>query len=70
MWHFCNDERKFSYDPFKQKSEFDSKKKNVELHVCCLELHEFYLSCLEEGISSLDYILGCRDFCRDLSKQF
>ena len=50
MWHFCNDEREFSYEPFKKKSKFDPKGK-----VAAIEL---YLSGLEEEISTLDYKVG------------
>ena len=50
MWHFRNDEREFSYDPFKRKSRFDPKKKDA-----AIELH---LRRLEEEISSLDYKVG------------
>ena len=37
MWHFRNDEREFSYDPFKKKSKFDPKRKDATI--------ELYLSC-------------------------
>ena len=47
MWHFHNDEREFSYDPFKKKSKFDPKRKDAAI--------ELYLSHLQEEISSLDY---------------
>ena len=50
MWHFRNDEREFSYDPFKKKSKSDPKRKDVAI--------ELYLSRLEEEISSLDYKVG------------
>ena len=50
MWHFRNDEREFSYDPFKKRSKFDSKRKDTAI--------ELYLSRLEEEISSLDYKVG------------
>ena len=50
MWHFRNDEREFSYDPFKKKSKFDPKRKDAAI--------ELYLSHLEEEISSLDYKVG------------
>ena len=50
MWHFRNDEREFSYDPFKKKSKFDLKRKDAAI--------ELYLSRLEEQISSLDYKVG------------
>ena len=50
MWHFRNDEREFSYGPFKKKSKFDPKRKDA-----AIELH---LSRLEEEISSLDYKIG------------
>ena len=50
MWHFRNDEREFSYDPFKKKSKFDPKRKDAAI--------ELYLSRLEEEISSLDYKVG------------
>ena len=29
MWHFRNDERGFSYDPFKKKPKFDPKRKDA-----------------------------------------
>ena len=50
MWHFRNDEREFSYDPFKKKSKFNPKRKDGTI--------ELYLSCLEEEISPLDYKVG------------
>ena len=50
MWYFRNDEREFSYDPFKEKSKFDPKRKDAAI--------ELYLSCLEKEISSLDYKVG------------
>ena len=50
LWHFPNDERKFSYDPFKKKSKFDSKRKDAAI--------ELYLSYLEKEISSLSYKVG------------
>ena len=39
MWHFRNDERVFSYDPFKKKSKFDCKRKDaaIELDLSRLE---------------------------------
>ena len=54
MWHFRNDEREFSYDPFKKKSKFDPKRKDATI--------ELYLSCLEEEISYLDYKVGYSNF--------
>ena len=42
MWYFRNDEREFSYDPFKEKSKFDPKRKDAAI--------ELYLSCLEKGM--------------------
>ena len=30
MWHFRNDEREFSYDPFKKISKFDPKKRTQQ----------------------------------------
>ena len=50
MCHFRNDEREFSYDSFKKKSKFDSKRKHAAI--------ELYLSRLEEGISSLNHKIG------------
>ena len=50
LWYFGNDERKFSYDLFKKKSKFDSKRRDAAI--------ELYLSRLEEEISSLDYKVG------------
>ena len=50
MWHLCNDEREFSYNPFKKKSKFDPKRKDAAI--------ELYLSRLEEEISSLNYKIG------------
>ena len=50
MWHFRNDERELSYDPFKKKSKFDPKRKDAAIGL--------YLSRLEEEISSLDYKVG------------
>ena len=47
MWHFRNDEREFTYDPFKKKCKFDPKRKDSAI--------ELYLSRLQEEISSLDY---------------
>ena len=49
MWHFRNDERELSYDPFKKKSKFDPKRKDAAIE---------YLSRLKEEISSLDYKVG------------
>ena len=48
MWHFCNDEREFSHDPFMKK--FDPERKDASI--------KLYLSRLEEEISSLDYKVG------------
>ena len=50
MWHFRNDERELSYDPFKKKSKFDPKRKDAAI--------ELYLSRLEEEIPSLYYKIG------------
>ena len=50
MWHFRNDERELSYDPFKKKPKFDLKRKEAAI--------ELYLNHLEEEISSLDYQVG------------
>ena len=50
MWHFRNDERKFSYDPFKKKSKFDLKRRDAAIELC--------LSHLKEEISSSDYKVG------------
>ena len=38
LWHFCNDEREFSYDPVKKKSKFDPERKDaaIELYFSCL----------------------------------
>ena len=43
---FCNDERQFNINPFKQKSKFNPGKNDAA--------NEFYLSWLEEEIWSLD----------------
>ena len=56
MWHFRNDERELSYDPFKKKSKFDPKRKDAAI--------ELYLSCLEEEISSLAYKVGCSNLTK------
>ena len=45
-WFFCNDERQFNINPFKQKSKFNPGKNDAAI--------EFYLSQLEEEILSLD----------------
>ena len=50
MQHFRNDEREFSYDPFKIKSKFDLKRKDASI--------ELYLPCLKGEISSLGYKVG------------
>ena len=47
MWNFRNDQREFSYGPFKKKSKFDPKRKDAAI--------ELDLSRLEEEISSLYY---------------
>ena len=31
QWHFCNDEKDFDYDKFKQMSTFNSRNTNVEI---------------------------------------
>ena len=56
MWHFRNDERELSYDPFKKKSKFDPKRKDAAIVL--------YLSRLEEEISSLDYKVGYSNFTK------
>ena len=31
MWHFRNDDREFSYDPFKKKSKFHPTRKDAAI---------------------------------------
>ena len=57
MWHFRNDERELSYDPFKKKPKFDLKRKDAAI--------ELYLSCLEEEISLLDYKVGYSNLTKE-----
>ena len=45
-WFFCNDERQFNINPFKQKSKFNPRKNVAAI--------EFYLSRLEEEILFFD----------------
>ena len=54
MRHFRNDEREFSYDPFKKK--VDPTRKDAAIELC--------LSHLEEEISSLDYKVGYFDLTK------
>ena len=46
IWHYRNEEREITINPFKQKSEFDLKRKDASI--------EIYLSRLEAEIFSLD----------------
>ena len=57
MWHFRNDEREVSYDPFKKNSKFDPKIKDAAI--------ELYLSRLEEEISLLDYKVGYSNLTKE-----
>ena len=60
MCHFRNDERKFSYDPFRKKPKYDTQKRNAAIGV--------FLSCFEEAtlsLDSLDYRVGYSNLTKD-----
>ena len=46
MWHYSNEEREITINPFKQKSKLNPKRKDAAI--------EIYLNRLEEEIFSLD----------------
>ena len=57
MWHYRNEKREITINPFKQKSKFNPKRKDTDI--------EIYLSRLEEKIFSLDKRLSYSNLTKE-----
>ena len=57
MWHYRNEEREITINPFKKKSKFNPKRKDTSI--------EIYLSCLEEEMFSLNKKLSYSNLTKE-----